>query len=319
MKMLIACALAYGVTHLLTPVSMGLARRIGAVDIPRDWRRMHQNAVPRAGGTAIVFGLLIAFTVLGYGESNRFALGVGCIGLCVMGLIDDVLCLGAGIKLLVQAGIVVGTVWASGMRGGFAVAGVLWVLTLVNAHNMIDGLDGLLTGCVAIEGSALSVVLLMLGFPNSDIAALVVLACLGFLPYNRHPAKTFAGDCGSESLGFLMGILSLPLLRAFHGIGAFTPIFLFAYPLTDLGAAISRRLLRGKSPFCADRGHLHHRIFDAGVDHEGCTAVLLTLTGALCVTGVFICNPRLWGAAAVACLLSAGLLVCLRGYVLKKS
>jgi UDP-GlcNAc:undecaprenyl-phosphate GlcNAc-1-phosphate transferase len=185
---------------------------------------------------------------------------------------------------------------------------------------MIDGLDGLLVGSVIIEGGALSIVLLLLGLPGMEIASIAVLACLGFLPYNRHPAKTFSGDCGSESLGFLMGMLSLPLLQSLPlGIGALTPLFLFAYPLTDLTAAVLRRLLRGKSPFSADRGHLHHRIFDAGVDHARCTGILLTLTGAMGGIGVLLCRPDLWEGAAVACFLGVMLLIRLRGYILNFS
>jgi UDP-GlcNAc:undecaprenyl-phosphate GlcNAc-1-phosphate transferase len=141
---------------------------------------------------------------------------------------------------------------------------------------------------------------------------------LAFLCFNRHPAHIFAGDCGSGTVGFLLGLLSLPLLRT--GGGRFLAVLLiFAYPLTDLGTAIMRRLLKGKSPFSADRGHLHHRIFDAGVSHVGCTTVLLTVSATMGVIGVLLCDPQLWGGAAVACILGAGTLIVLRRYVLNFS
>ena len=318
--MWIACGLAYGMTRLLTPMSMRIATKIGAVDVPRDWRRMHSRAVPRAGGIGILLGVLIAWAALGDGAGENGWITAGYVGFFAIGLVDDVLCLGARSKLMWQTGIALLSLWGSGARGAFLLLGCVWVLTLVNSHNMIDGLDGLLVGSVILEGSALSVVLLLSGLPGGGLSVITVLACLGFLPFNRYPAKTFSGDCGSESLGFLMGMLSLPLLQNLSfEIGALTPLFLFAYPLTDLTAAVLRRLLRGKSPFSADRGHLHHRIFDAGVDHARCTVILLTLVGAMGSIGVLLCRPDLWEGAAVACLVSVGIMIRLRGYILNFS
>ncbi|MBQ9132787.1 MAG: undecaprenyl/decaprenyl-phosphate alpha-N-acetylglucosaminyl 1-phosphate transferase [Clostridia bacterium] len=321
MRTLLACFLALCLSRALTPTSMRLARRIGAVDVPRDWRRMHRKAVPRAGGVAILLGILAATLTLG--AWSRFLVWTAVGGVCfgAVGLVDDIYCLGPWSKLLLQVGVTLAVTWGIGTTGGWMLLCALWILTLVNAHNFIDGLDGVLGGCVALEGAFLGLTLLSLGASDlGAVAWITSLSCLGFLRYNRHPARTFAGDCGSESLGFLMGMLSLPLLGwRGGGVMPLCPLFLFAYPLTDLSASVLRRILRGKSPFAADRGHLHHRLCAAGLDHPRCVGVLLSLTASLGLLGFLLRDLTAPWAASGACLLSALLLILLRRYVIRRS
>ena len=145
---------------------------------------------------------------------------------------------------------------------------------------------------------------------------LLALACLAFRFFNRYPARVFAGDCGSGTVGFLLGMLSLPLFSAsLSPSSVLVPLLLFAYPLTDLVTAVVRRLLRGKSPFAADRAHLHHRITAAGLTQVQCGGVLLAISAGVGTVGVLVAAGWLL-PSAFACLGAALLLISLRRFIL---
>ena len=307
---LFSCLLAM----TLTPIVEVIGWRIGALDIPKDWRRMHREAIPRSGGIAIFFSFLVAILAAVNLDSFILTALLGGGLFLLLGLMDDVFCLHAYTKLLGQI-LIVGLIllWGGGETPNGLLSS-LWILILVNAHNFIDGLDGLLSGTAALEGGALCICFLLWNQPSLALPPLLLAAaCLGFRHFNRFPARIFAGDCGSQSVGFLLGYLSLPLLFELpHGIASLSPLFLFAYPLTDLFTAVSRRLLRGKNPFVADRAHLHHRICDAGILHAHCTDVLHLISGSMVVIGVLLCNGQFFMPAGIACLLAAILLIYLR-------
>ena len=236
----------------------------------------------------------------------------------MLGLWDDIFGMNAFVKLAFQVGILLLVLPAErGILESRVVLSAFWILLLVNAHNFVDGLDGLLSGTTAIEGGGLSVCFLILGEPALALPPLLLAAaCLGFRHFNRYPARIFAGDCGSQSVGFLLGILSLPLLfRTSEGIGVLSPLFLFAYPLTDLFTAVLRRLLRGKSPFAADRAHLHHRICDAGVLPSQGADILHLITASMVGIGILLSNGVWLFLAGIACLLAALLLIWLRSEI----
>ena len=302
----------------LTPIASWIGWRIGALDIPKDWRRMHREAIPRCGGIAILLSFMVS--CLAAREASAFLqfafLGSGLFFL--LGLLDDVFSLGALGKIMFQIPIATLSVLWSGMAHGKNIPlAIFWILLLVNAHNFVDGLDGLFAGTAALEGGALAVCFLLLQEPYYALPPLLLsAACLGFRHFNRFPARIFAGDCGSQSVGFLLGYLSLPLLLDIsRGVGMLSPLFLFAYPLTDLFTAVLRRILRGKNLFAADRAHLHHRICDAGVSHARCTDLLHLICGAMAGIGVLLCNGQSLLFAGIACLLTAFLLVRLRFFI----
>ncbi len=316
---LLACMLSFVLCFVLVPPVIGVSWRIGAVDVPADWRRMHCVSIPRGGGIAIFLAFLIS--VCAMGVPNRFLACVLAGGglLLTVGLADDIFCLGAGVKLFYQSVIAMAVVLGSGIVGGWsAVLAVLWVVTLTNAHNFIDGLDGLFAGCAAIEGGALCLIYALMGVTQNAVPPLLLsLSCLAFRYYNRYPASIFAGDCGSGTVGFLLGILSLPLfLEQTIGMQMAAPFLIFAYPITDLFTSVLRRLLRGKSPFSADRGHLHHRITAAGLTHPQCGGVLLCISAALSAVGVLIGVGGDPLPASLACLATVFLLMRIRRYIL---
>ncbi len=301
-------------SYALTPTAIGTARQIGAIDVPLDGRRMHKRSIPRAGGLAVFFAF--AFGCLMACENSRaLYVTLACgTALLLVGLADDIICLPALTKLVFQTGIAVISLVGSGTQSGVKLLwGVFWVILLTNAHNFIDGLDGLLSGCAAIEGFAL---FLSLGVELGLPALFLSLACIGFLPFNRHPACVFLGDCGSGTLGFFLGMLSLPLFDSGEGVNrVLIPFLLFAYPLCDLGTAVLRRFLHGKSLFCADRGHLHHRICDAGLGQKGCVRVLLSICAGFCAIGVLSTDESLLFFASFASLAVAFLLMRLRRFI----
>ena len=307
--------------YVLARPIIALAWTMGAVDIPQDWRRMHRESVPRNGGLAIALPFVVGCALLRVNEPlSLFALVGGGLMLCV-GLVDDIFCLGPMTKLCFQVAASIAAVVGSGIGQGSLVLtllGALWVVTMTNAHNFIDGMDGLLVGCAGIEGSLLALALLLIGQgEGAQMALLLALATWAFRIYNRYPARAFAGDCGSGTIGFLFGMLSLPLLLGGGApIGTFSPVLLFAYPLADLCTAVARRLLRGRSPFAADRGHIHHRLYAAGLGVPACCAVLFSVTGAFGAIGVLLLTEKLWGLAIVLCVATVLLMTRIRRYVI---
>lgn len=308
----------FALTFVLTPTVIALAWRIGAVDIPKDGRRIHREKIPRNGGLAMMLPVFLGCYFLG--DVSHFLVCALC-GAGVMlaiGVADDMFCLGAWTKLMFQAAAAFATVLGSGIAEGNAIFfAVLWVVILTNAHNFIDGMDGLLSGCGAIESGMIAIVHFLIG--NTDLsgaAVFLMIACLAFRLFNRFPAQVFAGDCGSESIGFLLGMLSLPLFATpTFSIGNLTPLFLFAYPLIDLASSILRRFMQGRSPFSADRAHLHHRIYAAGMSQPECCAILMSATVSLGTVGVLLISEALWAYASIACIVAALVLLRVRSYI----
>ena len=295
---------------LMLPVRR-LAWRFGAVDVPRDGRRMHSRPVPRAGGVAMFAALLCGCLVFCRHTPVLMAALEGGLLLMAMGLVDDVFCLPARCKLAFQLGAACLAVWSTGRYAGPGLLpAVLWVTALTNAHNFVDGLDGLFGGTSALEGVALALLFAALGMPGLALPPLLVsAACLGFLAHNRPPARIFAGDCGSECIGFVLGMLALPAFgQAVWQPGLLSPLLIFAYPLTDMTAAVLRRVLRGQSPFEADRGHLHHRVCAAGVPQPRCALLLTALSAMLGALGVLVSRPVFCIPAIALILLTVALL-----------
>lgn len=304
--------------YVLTPIVIRLAWRIGAVDVPLDGRRMHRRSIPRDGGVAIFLAFLLGLVVLNEWDIFLTCLAFGCGIMVLVGLADDVFGLGVLPKLLFQTATATATVLGSGIVDGiWVVAAVFWVVLLINAHNFIDGMDGLLCGCGAIECLMLGACFFVAGQGILGTVALYLMAsCIAFRIYNRYPAHVFAGDCGSEALGFALGMLSLPLFGVGINLSLLTPLFIFAYPIIDLFSTVLRRILHGYSPFRADRAHLHHRVFAAGISHAECTDILTSLCAMSGVLGVLISAQSMWLLAGILCPLAVCFLISVKRYVL---
>ncbi len=317
MKHLLAALGAFFISAFATPAAMQIAPRIGAIDVPCDGRRLHKRPIPRTGGLAMFVSFLLGVGWIGGPHEGIVRLLLGATLLLLMGVVDDVYRLSARVKIVFQllaalitlgggAGVFSFSMWGVTVDPGVLrlPLSMLWLVALTNAHNMIDGLDGLCAGVSAVEAAVLALLLVLQGdVALAGVSLVLCGAALGFLRYNRHPARIFMGDGGSQLLGFVLGYLSLRLDQPHAGdLGALVPILLFGVPLSDLIFAVVRRLLRGQSPFTADRGHWHHRLFDAGCSQRW-TCRILTLVCILLGGAALGVSRAAWYGYAVYALL----------------
>ena len=299
-----------------TPIVRVLAYKVKAVDVPKDNRRMHKVPTPRLGGLAIFFGFLV--TVLLFCEMDKQIIGVliGAFVIVILGVLDDIYRLPAVPKFLVQiiascipvfCGVVINHVNFFGKYIYFGVWSipitVFWLVAVTNAVNLIDGLDGLACGVSTISAFSMLVFALLSPVVDFNVAMITTIlagACLGFLPFNMNPAKIFMGDTGALFLGFMLGNISvMGLFKANALISFATPFFVLALPLFDTIFAIVRRLIKGQSPFHADRGHLHHRLIDIGLSQKQTVAILYALSALMGVAGIIFSEEKMISAVVL--------------------
>lgn len=304
--------LALGVSMLIsfiaTPLVKKLAYKIGAVDVPKDNRRMHDHPIPRMGGLAIFIGCVVS--ILLFADVDRSLRGI-LIGACIIvavGVVDDAHPLGAGVKFILQIvaaliavwhGVVIQTIanpfffgdnpyWNFGI---WAVPiTVIWIVAVTNSVNLIDGLDGLADGVSTIGALTMLIIALMMGdLEIAVITAALVGACVGFIPYNRNPAKIFMGDTGSTFLGFMLGTVSvIGLFKLYAMISFIVPFIILGFPIFDTVSAFTRRILKGQNPMKADRSHTHHKLIDMGMNQKQAVATLYMVAGVLGLCAVMI-------------------------------
>lgn len=291
----IAMICAACIAFTMTPLARVMAYKIGAVDVPKDKRRMHRVAMPLLGGIAIFAAFVIttlAFCDLTTNTLQIFGLLCGSAIIVVTGVFDDKISLNPLLKLFLQI-LAACVVAFCGIRieyiGGLINLGnlsipatVFWIVAVTNAVNLIDGLDGLSCGVSAI--SALSILVSSFFMPDMPYFAILLTAilagsCIGFLPYNFNPAKIFMGDTGAMFLGFSLSVISILGVFKTDAIISFcVPFIAFAVPLCDTAFAFIRRILQGKSPFSADRGHIHHRLIDMGFNQKQSVTILYAIS-----------------------------------------
>jgi UDP-GlcNAc:undecaprenyl-phosphate GlcNAc-1-phosphate transferase len=302
-------------TCILTPLVRNLALQRGFVDCPKRARKVHQLATPRLGGAAILVSFLVVLAISGttvsqlniriWGPQPDLGyLTLGAFGIFIIGFFDDLARLSPKAKLLGEFLIAGLVVWGADLSftafeffsigiGEFSywigfILACLWIVGMSNAINLIDGLDGLATGVTITGLLAVSIVSFLGGNLIVTWTSTLLMGCLlGFLVFNSRPASIFLGDCGSLTLGYLAGCLSL--LASFKqdgSINAIFPVLAFAVPALDCLFSICRRLLRGRSPFSPDMEHLHHRLMSKGLSHG--KAVLAIWLVSLCCSLVAI-------------------------------
>ena len=280
LDVLYGSALALAIVVVFTPAVAGMARRLGAVDLP-DERRVHRIPIPRLGGLAMFFGIIVpSLAFLDLSRSVRGLL-VGAAVATAVGAIDDFRGLAWWEKLggQVLAGAIppIFGIWVDHFTFPFlgvydlsiwlgAPLTVLWIVAVMNMVNFLDGLDGLAAGVCGIAGGTFAVIALSLGKPNAAAFSAIVLgATLGFLRHNFFPARVFMGDSGAMLLGFSLAAVSVEgLLKTAATVALFFPLLVLAVPILDTGFVVARRLKYHQPITAPDRAHLHHRFVNIG-------------------------------------------------------
>lgn len=324
---LVAFTVGLIIAFFFTPIARRIAIRTGAVNVPRDNRRMHKKPMPLLGGLAIIAGFVIsAIYVFASRDVNEFiaflsrpnALGMicGALIITVLGIVDDYRPLKARVKFVFQllaaiAVVATGTritsitlPFTAGTLNGVTyileetiafIISVLWIAGVTNAINLIDGLDGLAAGVSGIASITLFIVAVVRG--QSDIAlvaAALAGAIFGFLPYNFNPAKIFMGDTGSTFLGFILAVLSIEgTMKSVTTLALAIPILVLGLPIFDTVFAILRRIANGRPIGEADRGHIHHRLIDMGFSHKMSVEILYIISAALGMMAIVLVDKGL--------------------------
>lgn len=301
---LVAFIVSAVVVLCTTPWVKKIALKSGRVDLPGG-RKVHSQPMVRLGGVSIFLGALSALLIVwwtgGFGilppdkEYEIWGVTIGGLAFFLIGLADDLFGLSPFMRLFLQ-GIVAGAAWNVGVQIefisipfaglvtlpdwiGFPIT-IVWLVGMTNAINWIDGLDGLAAG---VSGIAAVVMLTVSLFMHQPAAALIAAALaggtLGFLRYNFNPAQIFMGDGGSYYIGFtLAGVGVIGLVKTTAVTAVVLPYIILAVPILDMSAVIVDRLRNGKSPFSADKRHLHHRLLAAGLSQRLTVLFIYSLT-----------------------------------------
>jgi UDP-GlcNAc:undecaprenyl-phosphate GlcNAc-1-phosphate transferase len=314
------------VTFALTPLSMRVAPRIGAVDVPEDDRRMHNKPIPCFGGMAIFVGVVVSLIIIRtffyqhpvlfarYGGSEDaeriIALIVGGAAIFLVGVIDDTFGLKPLAKLACQIGCAalaftlglrIPTIKLLGLQFNdnsvesmvFSfIFTVIWIVAITNMVNLIDGMDGLAAGVTGIAAMSIAYTGYIHGSYDVALGMCVIGgAALGFLPYNFYPARSFMGDGGAMFLGYMLGAISVGPEGPAKGatlVATIVPVLVLGVPVFDVLFAILRRARRGRSIFSADKGHLHHQLVYMGMGQRRTVLMLYGISSVMGVAAILL-------------------------------
>ena len=337
----IAFLLAFITAYVVTPYTIRFARKIGALDLPKEKRKIHKSAMPRLGGIAIIAGFVVStiylITVMSIEKSlvitgvdnylyKIIGFFIGIVILAIFCFFDDWKGIPAYVKLIGQI-IAAVIVTYSGIRIDRIVithldtiisneiisiiVTIIWIVGITNAINLTDGLDGLSSGICLISCFSLIIIFTLNSSPLIAIILITALAgsLVGFLPFNFNPAKTFMGDTGSNFIGFTLSVISiLGVAKTYTAIVLIAPLIVFALPLLDTVSAIFRRIIKTKSikgVFKADREHLHHKIMQHGYTQKQAVLIIYGLSASLGMFAIILLDSGIWKALSFALIVIA--------------
>lgn len=337
----IAFLLAFVTAFVITPHTMRLSKKVGAIDLPND-RRINKKPMPRLGGLAVISGFLVSTIYLLvmmslennlnlFGTENYYLKLIGfLIGIILLGItcfIDDSKGIPWYVKLIVQiisaiivviCGIRIENISLPFVENKIVIDQVFsyiltvgWIIGITNAINLIDGLDGLSSGVCLISCLSLLIIFSLNGSPLLAIILITALAgaIVGFLPFNFSPAKTFIGDTGSNFMGFSIAIISiLGVAKTYTAIVLIAPIIVLALPIFDTLFAIVRRIVKGKSIKAVmkpDKGHIHHRLMARGYSQKQAVLIMYGITAILGMFAIILLESGIWKALSFALLICA--------------
>ena len=327
----IAFVLAFITTFVITPYTIKLAKKIGAVDTPKDERRVNKVTMPRLGGLAIIAGFVVSIIYLLIILSIENAINIfednihmKLLGFFIGGLIISIVCfiddlkdlpplvkLGAQIIaaiVVVAFGLRIQNInipflYKIGLPNAFSIILTIgWIVGITNAINLIDGLDGLSSGIALISCVSMLIIFALNGSPIIAILLITALvgALSGFLPFNFNPAKTFMGDTGSNFLGYCLAVISIfGVAKTYTLVVIVAPLIVLALPVVDTIVAIIRRIIKGKSIkaiMMADKGHLHHTLLKHGFSQKEAVLIMYGVTAALGLFAIILMESGIWKA-----------------------
>ncbi len=299
------------VTFLVTPFVRRLAFRYGAVDEPSE-RKVHRGIIPRLGGLGIYLGVLMPIPLIFLLDNEiaanlsqkahlLVALFLGATIILGLGIYDDFKEAKPSLKLVFQMGVALLLYFAGfeirslNIPGGSEVElpfvlglmlTCLWIVGITNAINLLDGIDGLVTGVTGFISLALALINIVT--VHDKFIAILTLAlagaCIGFLPYNFSPARIFLGDSGSLLIGVFLaciGVESLFKTSTENSGLLIIPMILFGLPLFDTTSVMITRARKGRSIFQADKSHVHHRLLQKGLSQKQASYLLYTVSATL--------------------------------------
>lgn len=304
-------------TIFLTPYFIDLFNKIKIVDLPDGQRKLHSTPVPRMGGL-LIFLIFLTSIFIFYGDINSIKFYLfGVIVIFTLGAYDDLLGTGWLLKFIYQTvaasllliflvpkitSVTFFTIEFSLIPGIVLLA--VFIVGTINAFNLLDGLDGLVSGISVL----IFILLFFISLNLMDTFLLVMLASiagcvLGFLKYNTFPARIFLGDSGSFLLGYLVvsAVLIVSINKSNEVLDLTFPVILLAVPIADTIKVFFLRIIKGKHPFAADRTHIHHIVYSQNITHS--TTVFLITIYSLLFAGcaiIYLFYSQFWGMVSFA-------------------
>lgn len=337
----IAFLLAFITAFVITPYTMRVAKKVGAIDIPNE-RRINKKPMPRLGGLAVISGFFVSIIYLiitmhienkvdFFGEEQYYLKLIGFfLGIIVLGVIcfiDDTKSIHPLMKLsgqiiaaviVIACGVKIENINIPFFDSSIPINMILtylltigWIVGITNAINLIDGLDGLSSGVTLISCLSLLIVFSLNGSPIIAVILITALAgsIVGFLPYNFNPAKTYIGDTGSNFLGYSLAVISiLGVAKTYTAIVIVAPLIVLGLPIFDTLFAIVRRTIKGKSLkaiLAPDKGHLHHRLMAKGYTQKQAVLILYGISATLGMFAIILLESGIWKAISFALMILA--------------
>ena len=288
----------------IMPLIIKIAHFIGAIDVPKDNRRVHTKPIPKLGGLGIFSAFLFGYMMFGQHSVTMNSILIASFIIIMYGIIDDIKTLQARYELLgqviaalvitVYGGILLQDITIFGTHVDFGLLAypitIFFILGCTNVIRLIDGIDGLSSGISSIFYLTIGIIAFFQGRVESleIILTFIMLgATLGFLLHNFNPAKVFAGECGSAFMGFMIAIISLLGFKGTLLTSLVVPLSIIAIPILDTAFAIIRRLLKGQPIFEADKDHLHHQFLKMNFSQKGTVLVIYFINMLFSLVSIF--------------------------------
>ena len=291
-------------SSIIMPFTSKIAHHIGAIDVPKDERRVHNKPIPKLGGLGIFASFLFGYMLFGVQSVQMNSILIGSFIIVIYGICDDIKTLSSKYELLGQflAALVI-TFYGNILIGGINFFGqsidfgifaypitIFFLLGCTNAIRLIDGIDGLSSGISSIFFLTIGIIAFFQGKVESleiIISFIMLGSCSGFLIHNFYPAKLFAGEAGSAFMGFMIGIISILGYKGTLVTSLIVPITILAVPILDTLFAIIRRILKGKPIFEADKDHLHHQFLKMNFSQKTTVLIIYVIDLLFSLVSIF--------------------------------